>query len=337
VSAIIGIDVGGTTISGGLVTPEGKVVDVVQVATHRDGRGTAVETLLEVVDGLVSDAAARGLPPLGIGVGLAGPVDAETGLIRSRENHIPEFYLVPLAERIGARTGLAAFVDNDVNALALAEWMFGFGRGTASLVLLAIGTGTGGGVILNNALVRGHCGYGGEFGHMTVNFRGPLCVCGGRGCLSTYVDGFQIAAQARSLARRFPSPLLGLADDDPEAITSAMVFEAAAAGDALAAGIVNEACEALAAGLGSIVNAFNPEIIVVTGGVANSLALLEADIVRRTATYALRPALTQTQIAIVPSDKRETVRGGAALVLYELARRERPTTPLVPERGSEEE
>jgi glucokinase len=333
---IIGVDVGGTTISGGLVTPEGKVVDVVQVATHRDGRGTAVETLLEVVDGLISDAAARGFAPLGIGVGLAAPVDPETGLIRSRENHIPEFYLVPLAERIGARTGMAVFVDNDVNALALAEWMFGLGRGTASLVLLAIGTGMGGGVILNDTLVRGHGGCAGEFGHMTVNFRGPLCMCGGRGCLATYIDGFQIAAQAKSLARGVQSPLLSLAHDDPEAITSAMVFEAAAAGDALAAGIVDEACEALAAGLGSIVNSFNPEVLVVTGGVTTSLVRLEADIVRRTATYALRPALAQTQIAIVPSDKRETVRGGAALVLYELARRERPSTPLVAGRSSEE-
>jgi glucokinase len=326
---IIGVDVGGTTISGGFVTPEGKVVDVVRVATHRDGRGTAVETLLEVVDGLVSDAAARGFVPLGIGVGLAGPVNADTGMLLARENHIPEFHLVPLAERIHLRTGLAAFVDNDVNALALAEWMFGLGRGAASLVLLAIGTGMGGGVILNNTLVRGHNGYAGEFGHMTVNFRGPLCMCGGRGCLSTYIDGFQIATQARSLARRFPSPLLRLADGDPEAITSAMVFEAAADGDTLAAGIVDEACEALGAGLGSLVNAFNPEVVVVTGGVANSLARLEADIVRRTATYALGPALAQTQIAIVPSDKRETVRGGAALVLYELARRERPSPPLV--------
>jgi glucokinase len=333
---IIGIDVGGTTISGGLVTPEGKVVDVVQVATHRDGRGTAVETLLEVVGGLVADAAARGFAPLGIGVGLAGPVNPVTGTLRSRENHIPEFYLVPVAERIRARSGLAAFVDNDVNALALAEWMFGLGRGTASLVILAIGTGIGGGVILNDTLVRGHSGYAGEFGHMTVNFRGPLCMCGGRGCLATYVDGFQIAAQARSLARRINSSLLGLAGDDPEAITSAMVFDAAARGDTLAAGIVDEACEALAAGLGSIVNAFNPEVLVVTGGVANSLASREADVVRRTATYALRPALAQTQIAIVPSDKRETVRGGAALVLYELARRERASTSLVAGRSSEE-
>jgi glucokinase len=257
--------------------------------------------------------------------------------MRARQNHVPEFYLVPLAERIGAQTGLPAFVDNDVNALALAEWMFGLGRGTASFVLLAIGTGVGGGVILNDTLVRGHTGCAGELGHMTINFRGPLCICGSRGCLATYVDGFQIAAQARILAQRSGSTLLSRAGGDPAAISAAMVFEAAADGDTLAARIVDEACEALAAGLGAIANAFNPEAIVVSGGVANSLARLEADVVRRAAAYALNPALEQTRISIVPSDKRVTVRGGAALVLYELARRERPVASLATQCGARED
>jgi glucokinase len=314
-SAIIGVDVGSTTMSGGLVTADGEILAVVQVSTPRDG--SALDRLVEVVGRLLADASTRGLPLLGVGVGLPGLVDAAKGMMRSTENYVPEFHDVPLADRLAAHTALPAFVDNDVNALALAEWTFGLGRGASSLVVLAIGTGIGGGIILNSELVRGASGYAGEFGHMTVNFRGPLCgACGGRGCLAAYLDGTQIAAQARGL---IASGADGL---DPGAITAAMVFEAAAAGDRLSTRIVDEACEALAAGLGAIVNAFNPQVLVVTGGVAKSLAPLEADIVRRSAAYALGPALAQTRIAIVPSDKRKTVRGGAALVLYELARRE---------------
>jgi predicted NBD/HSP70 family sugar kinase len=315
-SAIIGVDVGSTTMSGGLVTAEGEILVVIQVPTPRKGSGSALDTLGEVVGRLRSDASGRGLALLGVGVGVPGLVDAEKGMMRSSENYVPEFHEVPLADRLAAQTGLPAFVDNDVNALALAEWTFGLGRGATSLVLLAIGTGIGGGMVLHSELVRGQSGYAGEFGHMTVNFRGPLCVCGGRGCLAAYVDGAHIAAQARALFHR------RAAGRDPEAITTAMVFKAAAAGDRLATRIVDEACEALAAGLGAIVNAFNPQILVVTGGVAKSLAPLETDIVRRTSAYALGPVLEQTRIAIVPSDKRETVRGGAALVLYELSRRE---------------
>ena len=314
-SAIIGIDVGSTTMSGGLVTTEGEILTTMQTPTPRNG--TAMDVLVEVVDRLLVDASARSLDLLGVGVGLAGLVDAEKGMLRSSVNHIPELHDVPLADRLGAHTGLAAFVDNDVNALALAESTFGLGRGASSLVVLAIGTGIGGGIILNSELVRGTSGYAGEFGHMTVNFRGPLCsVCGGRGCMAAYIDGTQLAAQARALMGSRPGR-------EPEVITAAMVFEAAAAGDRLATRIVDEACEALAAGLGAIVNAFNPQIIVVTGGVAQSLAPLEADIVRRVAAHALGPALEQARIAIVPSDKRKTVRGGAALVLYELRRRDR--------------
>ena len=315
--AIIGVDIGSTTMSGGLVTAEGEILAAVQTPTHRDGRGSVLTTIMEVVDGLMADARGRGLALLGVGVGLPGLVDGEKGVMRSSENYVPELHEVPLADRLASRTGLPAFVDNDVNALALAEWTFGLGRGATSLVLLAIGTGIGGGVILNSELVRGPSGYAGEFGHVTVNFRGPLCgVCGSRGCLAVYVDGSQIAALAQALMDSRPG------GGDPGIVTAAMVFEAAAAGDRLAIRIVDEACEALAASLGGIVNALTPQVLVVTGGVARSLAALETDIVGRIAAYALRPALEETRIAIVPSDKRETVRGGAALVLYELARRE---------------
>jgi glucokinase len=316
-SAIIGVDVGSTTLSGGLVTAEGEILATVQTPTHRDGCGSVLNTIMEVVDGLMADARGRGLALLGVGVGLPGLVDGEKGVMRSSKNYVPELHEVPLAHRLASRTGLPTFVDNDVNALALAEWTFGLGRGATSLVLLAIGTGIGGGVILNSELVRGPSGYAGEFGHVTVNFRGPLCgVCGSRGCLAAYVDGSQIAAQAQVL---MDSRLGGR---DPGIVTAAMVFEAADAGDRLAIRIVDEACEALAASLGGIVNALTPQVLVVTGGVARSLAALETDIVGRIAAYALRPALEETRIAIVPSDQRETVRGGAALVLYELARRE---------------
>lgn len=316
-SAIIGIDVGSTTMSGGLITTEGEILTTMQSPTPRNGR--AMDTLVQTMGRLLDDAAARGLDLLGVGVGVAGLVDPRKGMLRSSSSvtWIPELQDVPLADRVSAQTGLPAFVDNDVNALALAESMFGLGRGASSLVVLAIGTGIGGGIILNSELVRGTSGYAGEFGHMTVNFRGPLCsVCGGRGCMAAYIDGTQLAAQARAL-------MAGRPGRDPEVITAAMVFEAAAAGDRLATRIVDEACEALAAGLGAIVNALNPQIIVVTGGVAQSLVPLETDIVRRIAAHALGPALEQARIAIVPSDKRTTVLGGAALVLYELRRRDR--------------
>ena len=218
-----------------------------------------------------------------------------------------------------------------MNALALGEWMFGLGRGASSLVTVAIGTGMGAGLILDGRLVRGHLHGAGEIGHLAVSLTGPACVCGGVGCLATYVAGGMISERARERLARYPdSAVLARAGGDPERISAVLLFEAAAGGDPLARAVVDEACEALAVGIGALVNLLNPEVIVITGGVAASLAPLQDDILRRVRRRALAAALDATTVRVVPADKRGTVRGGAALVLYEMARRGQdiPTHPL---------
>jgi len=321
-AVMIGIDVGGSTTSGGIVTDAGEILSTVQMATHQDGPGTAVGTLLNVVDALVSTVSRRGLSLDGIGIGLPGLVDAEKGMMVGDEfNYVQDFKGVPLADQLRSFTEVPVFVDNDVNLLALGDWIFGLGKDATSLVLLAIGTGVGGGIILNGNLVRGHSGCAGELGHVPINFNGPPCVCGGRGCLCVYVGGQQIAATAQErVGRTRESSLLGLADGNLKAITAELVFKAAASGDAVARAIVDEALDALGAGLGAIFNALNPEVVIVTGGVAESLVPIEHEVRDRAARYALAEALATTRFHIVRSDKRRTVLGGAALVLYELGR-----------------
>jgi glucokinase len=317
---LIGVDVGGTTMSAGLVTPDGEVLSVIQTPSHRDGPGTAPETLLGIVGELVLCANQEGVRVEAIGIGLPGVVDTDIGMLKMGVHRLPDLAGIPLAERVHAKTGIPAFVDNDVNALALAESTWGHGRGARSLALLVVGTGVGGAIILDGHLVRGRSGYGGEFGHVPIAFDGKLCVCGARGCLCTYVGGPNIAVEARRRVRGEPgSTLLACAGGDPSTITSRMVFEAAAGGDALARAIVDEVTRALAAGLAGIVNGLNPEVIVVTGGVAGSLLPLRDEILRRTGEYAFAEALADTRIHFVAGDKGRTVRGGAALVLYERA------------------
>ena len=321
----MGIDVGATTIAGGLVTGAGDVLEVVQAPTHGHGPGTAVETLFEVVDDLLVKTAGTGLTLTGVGVGVPGAIDPEKGVMVKPPHHpVPELADLRLGEQISTRTGLPAFVDNDANALALGESTFGLARGAASLVLLAVGTNIGGGIIHDGRVVRGHAGFGGELGHVPINFDGPACFCGGKGCLGMYLGGAQMALEAR---RRIDplrsSALLTLAGGKASAITSTTVFEAARAGDPVARAMVDEACEALGASLGGIVNGMNPEVVIITGGVAESLLPLETDILQRVRRYAYAPALSNTRISIVPTDKRRSMRGAAALVLYELGHRGR--------------
>ena len=320
--ALIGIDVGATSISGGLVTSDGAVVAVDQRATHARGKGTAVETLLDLVDAMLAQARAHGLRVLGVGAGLAGVVDpAAATMTDMPSNHVREFAGVPLASRISGATGLPAFVDNDANAHALAEWTFGVARGATSMVLIAVGTEIGGAIITNGALVRGHSGFAGELGHIPIQLDGPHCICGGRGCAGAYLGGRVMADTARRRAVRARSKLVSMAGGDRRAITAELVFEAARLDDPLARAIVDQGCEAMAALLAIAINGLNPEIVIVTGGVTASLRPLAGDILRRAGRYAYAPALARTRVETVSGEKTRTVRGGAALVLYELARR----------------
>jgi len=318
---LIGVDVGGTTTSGALVTPDGAVLSVVQTPTHRDGPGTALDAILGAIGQLVVQAGERRLPVEGIGVGLPGIVDAGAGMLKKGIDRMPELAGIPLAERIQAKTGVISYVDNDVNALALGEWTWGLGRGAGSLVMLALGTGLGGALILDGQLVRGKDGYGGEFGHVPVDFDGRPCVCGARGCLGAYAAGYAIAMEARRRGGRQPGagPEQTTRDRQLEHDAEA-VFRSAARGDAVARSVVQEACHALGAAIGGLVNGLNPEVVVVTGGIVKSLVSLRNEILDCVSEYALAPALTGTRIHLVPGHKSRTGRGGAALVLYERAR-----------------
>src|SRR5437867_985534 len=179
--------------------------------------------------------------------------------------------------------------------------------------------------VLGHAERSGHAvaamGVGGGLGHTPVKFAGPPCWCGGRGCLALYASGRGVAEAARARVAGLPdAPLLAAAGGDPRAITAPLVFRAAREGDAVASAVVDEACRALGAMLGAVVNGLNPELIVLTGGVAESLVPPEAQTLPRPAEYAFRPAPARTRATVVPGDKRTSMRGAAALAIYEIAR-----------------
>ena len=303
----IGVDLGGTTVAAGLVTAEGEVLGHFSEPTHKLGPGTAMITLLDLLRRLQETARKHEIGLAGIGIGVPGTVDAETGIIGPDIHYVPELASMPLGDTIHKRTGVPVFVDNDVNVLALGEWMFGAGKGARSLVVLALGTGVGGGIILDGRLHRGHGGFGGELGHVPVNFDGRPCICGGRGCLKTYVSGTDIGLIA---TERLGRP-----------VAAEEVFRLAAGGDAAAKELVAEVIDALGAGLAVIVNGLNPERLLLAGSVAKSLKPLEKEIRSSVERYAFAQALAGTRIETLAMEKNSTVRGGAALIRYETLRK----------------
>jgi glucokinase len=303
----IGVDVGGTTMAAGLVTAEGEVLGHFREPTHKLGPRTALVTLLDLLRQLQETARRHEVGLAGIGIGVPGAVDTETGTVGPDVHYVPELSAIPLAETIHKRLGVPVFVDNDVNVLALGEWMFGAGKGARSLVLLALGTGVGGGIILDGRLNRGYGGFGGELGHVPVNFDGRPCVCGGRGCLKTYVSGTDIAEMgSERLGRR---------------VAAKEVFDLAAGGDPMARELVSETLQALGAGLAVIVNGINPERLLLAGSVAKSLRPLEKELRASLERYAFAKAIAGTRLEVLALEKDATVRGGAALIRYETLRR----------------
>ena len=319
---VVAVDVGASTISAGLVCArDGAVVEDLQAPASG---GNALDTITRLVDHVLVAAGRRRVRVSGIGIGLPGLIDVEKGALRWTPGAwLPELDGVPLPSVLGERTGHRVFVDNDVNALALAEWMFGAGRDAASIVTLAIGTGVGAGIILDGTLIRGHVGAAGEIGHLSVGHDGPRCSCGALGCLGTYLAGGFTGDRVRDRLPEHPDSVLGRAGGADGLVTTELVYAAAAAGDPLARTLVDDACEAVAMAIGALVSLLNPEVIVITGGVVTSLAPLREDILERARRRALAAPLAATAVRFVPTDKRATIRGGAALVRYEMARRGR--------------
>jgi glucokinase len=319
---VLAVDVGGTTTSAGVVTHAGEVLYERQTPTHAPARRSVLTTIETLLDAVRRDATA--LTIAGIGVGVPAIVDAAAGVIGEEAHNVPELAGVALARTLTEKFGLPAFVDNDVNALALAECRFGVGRGARSLVVLAAGTGFGSGIVIDDRLVRGAHGFGAELGHAPVKFDGRACWCGGRGCLAVYASGRGIAEAARERATSSGGhALLAAAGGDPLRIDAALVFKLAAEGEPWASAIVDEAVDALGAMLGIVINGLDPDVVVITGGVAASFAPLEKRVRAAAASFAFRRALAATHICFVPGDKRSSMRGAAALVFYELEQRRR--------------
>ena len=325
-TVILSLDVGGTTLSGGLVQPDGRVRLQRALPTFAQGRGEAVVAqLFDMAAGLLDAARRRRLKVAGIGVGVPGTVDMARGRIRGNIQNVPELEGQALGPRLRRRFGLPAYLDNDVNALTLGELYFGRARGVRDFAMLAAGTGVGGGIVIDGKLVRGRRGYGGEAGHTTVSLDGRPCFCGSAGCIKAYASGPDIAAQARErLHRSQPGRLLDLCGGDPARLTAQEVFAAARAGDSIAIEVVEIAAQALGAGVANLVNLLNPELIILGGGVLEASDLLLPRIRRWAASYAFADALKGMRLVVSRFTKRSSVKGAAALFLYETGRHPRP-------------
>ena len=272
-SCALGVDIGGTKVAAGLVSASGDIVFQTRVpmVCRQDAAAglRAVENAIRAVFAERPEETSPGRLT-GIGVCSPGPLDPQSGVVLNPPN-LPCWRNFPLGAELHRVFGLPIRVDNDANAAGLAEAIWGEAKGFRLVFYATLGTGIGTGIVFDRRIYHGRTGSAAEGGHVTIDYHGPQCACGKRGCIEALCAGPAIAERARRrLAEPRPSKskMLELAGGDPAQVTAEIVGEAFRKGDALASEVLLETADLLAVWLGNVIDLLEPEVIVFGGGVA---------------------------------------------------------------------
>ena len=323
---ILGVDVGGTNIVVGTVAEDGSAVHGVRAdATGAEaGPDAVVDRIARLCGASLADAereaGVRREQVVGVGVGAPGPLEREAGVVLIAPNLGWRDY--PLRRKVTDTLGLPAAIDNDANCAVYGEWWIGAGRGSRYLVGLTIGTGIGGGIVIDGKLYHGASDVAGEVGHTTIDSTGRRCKCGNYGCLEAYASGPNIAARAiEGVEAGVETRLASYVGGDLTRVTAQTVYQAAQDGDEFALEVVKDTAKFLGAGVANLVNIFNPDTVVILGGVTQAgdslFVPLRSEVNRR----AFKPAVRACRILPGELPGTADVVGAAAAFLQSEASR----------------
>ncbi|MDH3291738.1 MAG: ROK family protein [Gemmatimonadota bacterium] len=298
---IVGVDVGGTNVVVGTVTEDGhRALGLTKERTVvADGPDAVVAQIAQMVSQSMATArSSLGTSPLdvaGVGIGSPGPLDTRTGVVLLTPNLGWRDF--PLRDRVRDAVGLPATLDNDANCAIFGEWWRGAARDANVVVGLTIGTGIGGGIVFDGKIFHGASDIAGEIGHMTIDSTGRRCRCGNYGCLEAYASGTAIAERAvEGVTAGASTTLDRYVNGELGAVTAQVVYDAARDGDEYALEVIHDTARFLGTGVANLINIFNPEIVVICGGVTAAgdrlFTPLRAEVARR----AFRPAVERCRI-----------------------------------------
>lgn len=309
---VVGVDLGGTKISAALSNLNGEVISQTTVPTKaEEGEIPVLNRIIDSIEKVIKDGAVGYEDIKSIGIGSPGPLDAEKGTIIYTPN-LP-FKNFNLVDPIKNKFGVPVFLDNDANVAAIGEYMFGAGRGAKHIVFFTVSTGVGGGAVLNGKAYRGHTSNALEIGHMTVAPDGPRCNCGNIGCVEATSSGTAIAKRGQEAITSKVETSLRKYDK----ITSYEVFTEAAAGDEVCKDIIDNALNYLGIAVANAVSIFDPEIIIIGGGVSKAGDIV-FDTVRNVVNKRCFKSMAES-VKIVPAGLGTDagVIGAVALALIE--------------------
>ena len=309
---VLGLDIGGTKLAVAVVWPDGSTAGLLVAPTQRDdGPARVLERLFALGHDAVAAAGVPGVAAVGISCG--GPLDADAGVLLG-PLHLPGWDAVPVVALAAAAFGVPAALENDATAAALGEHRHGWGRtlsaGAGTLLYLTLSTGVGGGAVVDGRLHRGAAGNGGELGHLVVQRGGRPCVCGRAGCLERYASGTSIAERAVE-ALQVDGARSALAD--LPVVRAEDVAAAARAGDPLARAVWDETTALLGEAVTDLVNVFEPDLVVLGGGVSRAGAQLLDPVRAVVRKEAMRPAAAAVRVETAALGDAVGVVGAAAV------------------------
>jgi len=266
----LGIDLGGTKILTAVTDAQGKIISSDRSPTLAEqGQQAVVKSILESAHRSLEQARITTTDLLAVGLGAPGLSNPETGILFTSP-HLPGWDNVPLRDIIEKELGKKTFLINDANAAAIGELHYGAGKGASHFIYITVSTGIGGGIIIDGRIYTGSRGMAGELGHMVIDDEGPLCTCGNKGCWETLASGSALARQAKQRIKDGAvTTILEYGDKDIDKVNAETIHQAAQAGDELANELIARTAYYLGVGLTSLINIFNPEVIVIGGGLSN--------------------------------------------------------------------
>jgi glucokinase len=308
---IIGVDLGGSKINAILADCHGNILrQKLKDTLAQEGPDAVITRVIECIKQVVS-----GADIAGIGIGAAGACEAATGVITLSPN-LPGWYNIPLRDIVQREFNLPVYLENDANVAALGEHCFGGAAGIANLIYICVGTGIGGGIMIDGQLYHGVSGSAGEIGHMTIDINGLPCPCGNSGCWETLASGTALAREAvKRIEAGAQTSILNFADGQLDKVSAHRVFLAAQEGDRLANELISHTAYYLGVGLVNIVNIFNPQLILIGGGLSRmgQLLLQPATKVVRERAYELPARAVRIEMARLGAESEAL--GAVALVL----------------------
>ena len=315
---ILSIDLGGSKILAAVVDPQGEMLSSDHSVTPAEkGPEAVIQAIFQAARQTLKQAGITIAEVRAIGVGAPGACNPDTGIISYSPN-LPGWKDVPLRDIIQRELGVKTFLVNDANAAALGELCFGAGRGARNLIYVTISTGIGGGIVIDGKLYSGTSGAAGEVGHMTIDVNGPRCNCGNIGCWEALASGTALAKEARQkIGEGERTSILDHARGDIEQVTAETIHAAALDGDALARELITRTGYYVGVGFVNLINIFNPELIIMGGGLSSMGEMLLEPAIKVVKERAFKAAHEVVRFALPELGFNCGVLGAAALALQE--------------------